>query len=59
MGDRSVISTPRDTLGKPSCVYDDARNVKDSEGRTVDGNVPPQTQKGAEKTFSVKQPAGT
>lgn len=49
MGDRSVISTPRDTLGKPSCVYDDARNVKDSEGRAVDGNVPP--QKGAEKTF--------
>ncbi|BDD77380.1 hypothetical protein Mp_Mg00880, partial (mitochondrion) [Marchantia polymorpha subsp. ruderalis] len=45
MGDRSVISTPRDTLGKPSRVYDDARNVKDSEGRTVDGNVP------AEKAF--------
>lgn len=45
MGDRSVISTPRDTLGKPSRVYDDARNVKDSEGRTVDGNAPP------EKTF--------
>nr|YP_004927715.1 hypothetical protein TrlaMp66 [Treubia lacunosa]AEH99761.1 hypothetical protein TrlaMp66 [Treubia lacunosa] len=48
MGDRSVISTPRDTLGKPSRVYDDVRNVKDSEGRTVDGNVPP--RKSAEKT---------
>lgn len=45
MGDRSVISTPRNTLGKPSCVYDDARNVKNSEGRTVDGTVPPQKEK--------------
>ena len=52
MGDRSVISTLRDTLGKLSCVYDDARNVKDSEGRTVDGNVPPQN--GAEKSFFCK-----
>lgn len=41
MGDRSAISTPRDTLGKTSRTYDDARNVKDFEGRAVDGNALP------------------
>lgn len=39
-GDRSAISTPRDTLGKSSHANDNARNVKDSsEGRAVDGNA--------------------
>nr|YP_006234251.1 hypothetical protein HusqMp08 [Phlegmariurus squarrosus]AEV55815.1 hypothetical protein HusqMp08 [Phlegmariurus squarrosus] len=41
MGDRSVISTPGDTQGKLSCAYDDARNVKYSEERAVDGNALP------------------
>lgn len=42
MGDRSVISTPGDTQGKLSRgAYDDARNVKDSKERAVDGNALP------------------
>lgn len=43
MGDRSAISTLKDTLDKASRVYDNARNVKDFEGRAVDGNALPLT----------------
>ncbi len=35
MGDRSAISIIKDTLGKPSRAYDDARNVKNYKGRVV------------------------
>ena len=41
MGDRSAISTSRDTLGKQSRAYDNAHNVKDFKGRAVDGNATP------------------
>jgi hypothetical protein len=37
MGDRSAISIIKDTLGKPSRTYDDARNVKNYKGKDVDG----------------------
>lgn len=41
MGDRSAISTPKDTLGKASRACDNARNVKNFEERAVNGNVLP------------------
>jgi hypothetical protein len=37
MGDRSAISITKDTLGKPSRIYDDAYNVKNYKGWIVDG----------------------
>jgi hypothetical protein len=38
MGDRSAISTPKDTLGKASRACDNARNVKNFEERAVRGS---------------------
>ena len=46
MGDRSAISTPKDTLGKASRACDNARNVKNFEERAVNGNVLPLTDAG-------------
>jgi hypothetical protein len=37
MGDKSTISIIKDTLGKPSRAYDDARNVKNYKGWVVVG----------------------
>jgi hypothetical protein len=37
MGDRSTISIIKDTLGKPSRTYNDARNVKKYKVKVVDG----------------------
>lgn len=37
MGDRSTINIIKDTLGKPSHTYDDARNVKIYKGKVIDG----------------------
>jgi hypothetical protein len=45
MGDRSAITTPKDTLGKASRA-DNARNVKNFEERAVNGNALPLTYAG-------------
>jgi hypothetical protein len=37
MGDRSTINIIKDTLGKPSHAYNDARNVKNNKGKAIDG----------------------
>jgi len=46
MGDRSAISTPKDTLGKASRACDNARNVKNFGERAVNGNALPLTYAG-------------
>jgi len=46
MGDRSAISTPKDTLGKASRACDNARNVKNFGERAVNGNALPLTDAG-------------
>jgi len=46
MGDRSAISTPKDTLGKASRACDNALNVKNFEERAVNGNALPLTDAG-------------
>lgn len=46
MGDRSVISTAKDTLGKASRACDNAHNVKNFRERTVNGNALPFTKEG-------------
>ena len=46
MGDRSAISTPKDTLGKASRACDNALNVKNFEERAVNGNALPLTYAG-------------
>lgn len=39
MGDRSAISTAKDTLGKASHACDNARNMKNFKERAVNGNA--------------------
>ena len=46
MGDRSAISTPKDTLSKASRACNNARNVKNFGERAVNGNVLPLTKAG-------------
>jgi hypothetical protein len=41
MGDRSAISTPKDTLSKASRACNNARNVKNFGERAVNGNALP------------------
>jgi hypothetical protein len=52
MGDRSAISTPKDTLGKASCACDNARNVKNLGERAVNGNALPLTDAGMPASVS-------
>ena len=52
MGDRSAISTPKDTLGKASCACDNARNVKNLGERAVNGNALPLTDAGIPASVS-------
>jgi hypothetical protein len=46
MGDRSAISTLKDTLGEASRACDNARNVNFFRERAVNGNALPLTDAG-------------